>query len=289
MVKNTKAGKPASPKEESISVMAVRRGFVTVCVLGTTPLIYHRLAQKAARELLMPSQKKNRNEKETTLKHDPFAEYRDSVHTHSRPETLLCAPSISFKCALRNAAIDLPGSATKAAIGRLAYVEGDYVPVWGVPKLHMAIVRMADMARTPDVRSRACLPTWAAKLTIAFVKPILNEQVVLNLLAGAGIMQGVGDFRTEKGKGNFGSFELVEENDPRFVAIVKQGGRAAQVEAMNNPEPYDGEAAELLGWFTNEAKRREFRTAAESKLDAEIEKISEEIADLEEVGAKVVC
>jgi hypothetical protein len=268
MVKNTKPGKPGSqPKEEAISVMAVRRGFVTVCVLGTTPLLYHRLAQKAGRELLMPSPKKNRTEKETTLKHDPFAEYRDSVHTHNKPETLLCAPSMSFKCALRNAALDLPGSATKAAIGRLAYVEGDYVPVWGIPKLHMAIVRMADMSRTPDVRTRACLPQWATKLTIAFVKPILNEQVVLNLLAGAGIMQGVGDFRTEKGKGNFGSFELVEEGDERFQRIVAEGGRDVQVEAMNTPEPYDGEAAELLGWFSSEAKRREFQTRQEVFAD----------------------
>lgn len=254
----------AAPKSaDEISVMEVKRGRATFCIIGTTPLIYHRLAQKAGRELLLPSLKKNRNEKETTLKHDPYAEFRDSVHVDNNPKgpTLLTMPCISFKCAMRNAAVDLPGSATKAAIGRLAYVENDYVPVYGIPKLHMGIVRMADMARTPDVRTRAIVAEWACRLTVNYVKPILTEQVVANLMAGAGMMQGVGDFRTEKGKGNFGSFELCEEDDPRFVAILKEGGRKAQVAAMKTPEPYDGEAAELLTWFTNEAKRREFRTA----------------------------
>lgn len=262
------AAKPAEkplPQTETISVLEVRRGRATFCLLGTTPLLYHRLAQKARRELLLPAKKKNKAEKETTLKHDPFSEYRDSVHSWDAKDTFLCAPSMSFKSAMRNAAIDLPGTATKAAIGRLAYVENDYVPVWGVPKLHMSTVRMSDMARTPDVRTRACVPEWAARITITYVKPLLTEDVVANLIAGSGIMQGVGDFRTEKGKGNFGSFEIVEENDERFQAIVKSGGRKPQMEAIANPEPYDGESAELLGWFAAEAKRREFKISDEQR------------------------
>lgn len=266
------AKKPQVEKSEStIQVMEVKRGRVTFCVLGTTPLLYHRLAQKAQRELLLPSPKKNRSEKESALKHDPFAEFRGSVHSTSdeKAPTLLTIPALSFKCALSNAAIDIPGSATKAAIGRLSYVETDYLPCWGLPKLHMGIVRMADMARTPDVRTRACLPQWATRLTISYVRPILTEEVIANLLAGAGIMQGVGDFRTQKGKGNFGSFELVEEKDPRFQALLKIG-RKQQIAAMENPECYDGETAELLSWFSSEAKRREFKTADEVPAEAEL-------------------
>lgn len=262
--KPSKAAPQKASAETEISVMRVHRGRVTVCVLGMTPMIYHRLAAKAQRELLLPSRKKNRNEKETTLKHDPITEYRDSVHSSADPrnETLLTIPSVSFKSGMRNAAIDIPGSATKAAIGRLAYVEGDYVNLFGIPKLHMAIVRMSGMDRTPDVRTRAIVPEWACKLTISYVKPVLTEEVIVNLLAGAGIMQGIGDFRTEKGKGNFGAFELVDEDDKRFVRIMKTN-RAQQIAAMDNPECYDGEAAELLTWFNDEAKRREFKTDAE--------------------------
>lgn len=252
---------------DAIQVMEVSRGRVTFCLLGTTPLIYHRLAQKGKHELLMPSRKKNKNERETTLKHDPYSEYRESMHTNANKAaaTLLQAPSVSFKSALSNAAIDIPGSATKSAIGRLCYVEGDYVDIYGVPKLHMAVVRMSDMARTPDIRTRACLPQWACRVTVSYVRPIISEQVVGNLLAGAGIMQGIGDFRTQKGKGNFGSFELVEEKDPRFQAVLKMG-RKQQVEAFNSPEVYDTEAAELLEWFTGEAKRREFKIETDAEV-----------------------
>ena len=257
----TSKTKPQGKDESNeIQVMRVNRTRMQMCLLGTTPLIYHRLAQKAKRELLMPSAKKTKVEKATTLKHDPFAEYRDSVHVSHDPKspTLLVLPSVSLKAAMSNAAIDIPGSATRAAIGRLAYVENDFVPVWGVPKLHMCIVRMSDMARTPDVRTRACLVEWCCEVTVNFVTPLLTKDAIANLMAGAGITQGVGDFRTQKGKGNFGNFELVEPNDPRVKALKKLG-RAQQVAAMEAPEPYDGDTAELLDWFSSEAKRREFR------------------------------
>jgi len=247
---------------DEIQVVSIRKGRITFQVIGTTPLILHRLSEKARRELLMPSPKKNQNEKATTLKHNPYEEYRDSADVSPDPEspTLLLIPAISFKCALARAAIDMPGSATKAAIGRLTYVVGDYVPVFGKPMLHMSIVRMSDMARTPDVRTRVILPEWACTLTIEFVTPILKDQAIANLLGGAGIMQGVGDYRTEKGKGNYGSFELTHDNasESRFKSICKMG-RKVQVAGMESPECYDAETANLLSWFMGEAKRREFK------------------------------
>lgn len=252
--------KKAPERGDEIQVVQVKRGRVTFCVLGTTPLICHRLSEKARRELLLPSPKKTAADKATTLKHDPYEEYRNSadVFSDESAQTLLCIPAVSFKAAMRGAAIDLPGSATKAAIGRLCYVEGDYVPIYGLPKLHMSVVRMADMARTPDIRTRLIVPQWASIVTVNFVTPILKEVAVANLLAGAGITQGVGDWRTEKGKGNYGSFELCEDADARFKALLKIG-RKQQVAAMKDPECYDGETADLLTWFTGEAKRREFK------------------------------
>jgi len=210
----------------------------------------------------MPSPKKNQNQKATTLKHNPYEEYRDSADVSLDPSspTLLLIPAISFKCALARAAIDMPGSATKAAIGRLAWVVGDFVQVYGKPQLHMSIVRMSDMARTPDVRTRCIVPEWACSVTIEFATPILKEQAVTNLFAGAGILQGVGDYRTEKGKGTYGSFEPTHDDatEARYKAICKMG-RKVQVEGMDNPECYDAETANLLSWFTGEAKRREFK------------------------------
>lgn len=252
---------PAAKKktaESAVEVMEIQQGRFTVCVLGKTPLIMNRMSEKASRELLLP-RRKTAADRAANLKHDPPNEYRASVYRtpgDSEPTRLLMLAT-SFKGALRSVAVDIPGAA-KAQIGRLTYIPGDTVSIFGVPKLFMSITRSADLNRTPDVRTRAILPEWACKLTIEYVTPLLREKDVVNLLAAAGIMRGVGDWRPEKGSGNYGQFELVSEKDPRFLATMKTGGRVAQDKALADPEPYDVETSELLGWFLEEKDRRGF-------------------------------
>jgi hypothetical protein len=76
------------------------------------------------------------------------------------------------------------------------------------------------------------------------------------------MVSGVGDWRQEKGSGNFGCFKLVGADDPDFVRITKKMGRKAQAEALANPEYYDAETEELLSWFDAETKRRGFKVVA---------------------------
>lgn len=246
-----------------IQIIEINTGTITVAVVGTTPLILNRLAEKARHELLLPKGKKTTAEKASTLKHDPLAEFRASpVHLRdSNAATLLALPSTAFKGAMRTAALDLPG-AKKSQIGRLTYIPGEFIGVFGVPKVFSTIVRSADMNRTPDVRTRCIVPKWAALLSITFVKPIMREQAIANLLAAAGITVGVGDFRPEKGAGNYGQFEVVGADDPRLIEIMNAGGRATQQEAMDNPEAYDEDTEELLSWFDVEIRRRGFKVAA---------------------------
>jgi hypothetical protein len=249
-----------SDSNDEIQVLQVKRGRIEVCILGSSPILFHRMGSKARRELLMPSPKKKAAEKASTLKHDPYFEFRDSADQDPNPkaETLLLHKTSAFKSAMRGAAIDMPGGATKAAIGRLAYVNGDWTPIFGIPKLHMDVVRMSDINRTPDIRTRIVCPEWACRISVTFTEPILKKQAVMNLLAGAGITQGIGDGRPEKGKLNYGCFDLVDEDNKDFQRVIRDGGRAAQLEAMKIPECYDAQTAELLGWFTDEATRREF-------------------------------
>lgn len=243
---------------ESIDIIEVQQGRFEVCILGKTPLILNRMSEKAARELLLP-RKKTQVEKASTLKHNPPDEYRASAYKTigDKEPTRLLMLTTAFKGAMRSVAIDIPGAA-KAQIGRLTYIPGDYVPIYGVPKLFMSITRSADMNKTPDVRTRAIVPEWACRVSVQYVKPILREKDVVNLLAAAGIMRGVGDWRPEKGSGNYGQFELVPESNKDYARIMKVGGRAAQDAALRDPEPYDAESAELLGWFHTEVVRRGF-------------------------------
>jgi hypothetical protein len=252
-----------STSSESVDVLRVERGQLHVCVLGTSPIILNRMSEKAKRELLMPRGRKTATEKATSLKHHPMEEYRASayqIRTADSP-ALLAVLATSFKGAMASAALDLPG-AKKAQIGRLTYVEGDYVPIFGVPQLFMSVVRSADMNKTPDVRTRAIVPRWACRLSVTYIKPLIRPQAVLNLIAASGLSIGVGDWRPEKGKGNYGQFELVPEDHIEFAEICATGGRAAQEAAIETPTCYDDETSSLLAWFDEESANRSLRGVA---------------------------
>jgi hypothetical protein len=231
-------------------------------LIGETPLILNRMSRKSAHELLMPRGPKNAAQRQAELKHDPYEEYRASAYRFADDDspTLLAMMSSAIKGAMMTASLDLPGT-KKAQIGRLVYVEGDLVPVWGVPKLFMSITRSADMNRTPDVRTRAIVPIWAALVSVRFVRPILNERAITNLLSAGGTTAGVGDWRAEKGKGSYGQFRIANTDDPLFVAITETAGRAVQLDALDNPMAYDAESAELLTWFDTEVVARGKRPA----------------------------
>jgi hypothetical protein len=244
-------------KPESISILKVKTQTLHFNVLGDTPLIHNRLSEKAKRELILPAGRKTAADRQGTLKHEPYQEFRASPYTLPEGETLLALPSTAFKGAMRSAAIDMPGAA-KAQIGRLTFVESERICIYGIPQMFSTIVRCAGMNRTPDVRTRAICPRWAAKVSIKFVTPMLNATSVANLLAAAGMTIGVGDWRPEKGSGNYGRFSLVDADNKDFAAIVKNEGRKAQEAAMLRATPYDIDTEELLSWFDNEAKARGF-------------------------------
>jgi hypothetical protein len=251
---------------QTIDILRVDLAEFRIRLRGTTPLICNRLSEKARRELLLPSAKKNTAERQSSMKHNPMQEFRDSPYTirGDAGPTLIGVPIGAFKKAIATAALDLPG-AFKSQIGRLVSVDGtewrDLIPIYGEPQLLASVVRMADVKRTPDVRFRAILPEWVADMTIRFVSPTLREQAVLNLMGAAGITVGVCDYRTEKGAGNYGSWEVVGADDARANEIVATWGRKAQIGAMNNPQMYDQETEDLLSWFDVEAPKRGFKVA----------------------------
>jgi hypothetical protein len=221
------------------------------------------MSQKVWFELLAPKGRKSSVEKASSMKHDPIREFRDSpyIMKDEKADTLIAVLPTAFKGAMGTAALRTPGI-KKTEMEQLVSVDWDMQPLFGIPKVFMSITRSADMNKTPDVRTRAIIPEWACKLNVTFVKPILREQSIANLLASAGFISGVGDWRQEKGSGGYGSFKLVSEDDADFVRITKTMGRAAQQEAMDNPEAYDTETEEMLRWFNAEMKQRGFKVVA---------------------------
>lgn len=250
--------------ETEISVLTIKVDSVKVCIKGTTPLIYNAMAEKAWHELLLPGGRKSTAQRAESLKHEPLLEFNGSVYTFREVDgdmpTRLYFPTGAFKKAIAKAALDLPG-VSKSQVGRLCWITEDRVPVYGVPQLLMSVVRSADMNRTPDIRTRAILPTWACEFTVKSAAPIIKTENVVRLLMAAGVLVGIGDWRQEKGAGSYGQFEIADKGDKGFAAIVKNGARKAQDAALAEPAPYDDETEKLLSWFDAEIQRRGIKVA----------------------------
>lgn len=247
----------ATKTNENLQIDALKQGRVTLRMIGTTPFYFNAMSVKAKRTLLIGGGKKTAAEKKE-LKHDPEAEFRDSVYRLPNGPTLLGFPAPGVKGAMATAALETAG-VTKTSVQRLIFLPQQKINIWGKPYLKMDVVRSADMNRTPDVRTRAFLPRWCAEVDIAFVSPTLSYHSVASLLTNAGIVCGLGDFRQEKGKGSFGTFAVFGEEmgdwQGEWDAITAEG-RAVQEAAMSAPEYADQETADLMDMLGDERVKR---------------------------------
>jgi hypothetical protein len=241
----------------SLHIDALKQGRVTLRMIGTTPLYFNAMSVKAKRTLLIGGGKKTAAERKE-LKHDPEQEFRDSVYRQSSGETLLCFPAPGVKGAMATAALETPG-VTKTSVQRLIFLPQQRINVWGKPYLKMDVVRSADMAKTPDIRTRAYLPRWCAEVDIAFVAPTLSVHSVVSLLSNAGVIVGIGDFRQEKGRGSFGTFAVAGDDLGDWAddwAAITAEGRLVQEAALDAPDVADDETAELMAIMSDERMRR---------------------------------
>lgn len=247
--------KKKTPEKTQIDIVKISFGRLTFNILGTSPLVINRLAEKARHELLMPALKKNAAGRATTLKHHPTEEFRSSLYQTKldNAPTRIFFPGSAFASVVADTAVDIPGS-SRAQVERLTKVTDLNISIYGVPKLYMAVVRTLGMNKTPDIRTRALLPEWACVVQMTYVKGLITERSVTNLFAAGGVIGGMGDGR---GKMGFGQFALVPANNEDFLRIIKTQGRVAQDKAIQAAEPYDDETRELYGWFQAELIARE--------------------------------
>lgn len=248
--------KSKTSKTTEIVIPPLTRGVTRIRIIGQTPLFQNRMTAKVKMGLLVGSRKKTAVER-IAIKHHPIDEFRDSAEILSDGPTALGLRIVALKAAMCTAALETPGI-TKTGCQRLLFMPGELTPLFGTPKLRMDVVRSADVARTPDVRSRAYLERWGAEIEIQHVLPQLSVSAVITLACNAGVLIGIGDFRQEKGKGGFGCFRVItpETDDPEWDDLVANHGRAAQLAALENPEPADKDTADLLDFYHKELHRR---------------------------------
>ena len=246
---------------DKIEIKLITMKRVTVSVVGYSPLIMHRMAPKVMRELLYGRNFKNSAALAGTLKHDPLEEFQDALYKTRdlAAATAIHLPGGSFAAALSSVATDIPGAA-RAQIQRLTSVTDVNVQIYGVPTLRMDMVRQGGISRTPDIRTRPHFEQWCAIFTIEYFGNLLNENTVVNLLAAAGRLRGVGEWRPEKG-GQFGKFDVCGPKDPLRELIMKNGGKKQQLAAIAQPQFNDPDTEQLFKWHEQDRQRK----APESK------------------------
>lgn len=263
-MKKKAVAKDKGKEDFDSAVLKIGMGEVEFCLLGVTPIIINRMATKAKRELLIPKLKGTRAELRASLKHDPRKEFVESVYRDPRPNapTRLLALPVWFKKGTASMALDIPSSGTsKTQLGRCMHAMGERVPLYGVPYVHMGIVRMSDMARTPDVRTRCIIPEWACKVTVRYMKPIMNEKMLFKLLSAAGMFRGAAEWRPEKGSGDYGQYRIVSADDAEFKERLKMG-RQVQDAVLSAPTLlpehfYDEDARDLYAYWEEQVKARD--------------------------------
>lgn len=175
-------------------------------VQGTAALIYHKWSEKAIRMIEDKQQKKAKPAKEAR---NPEQEYKDSFYYDSKGK--IAIPIDWFKQAMVNACRLLPD--IKMTLIRSAiFMHGDedgLIPVkYKVKEMRTDMVKIGQ--GTSDIRYRGQLKGWEAELLISYNAGILSAEMVLNLLATAGMAIGVGEWRQERG-GNYGAFSIINK------------------------------------------------------------------------------
>jgi len=137
------------------------------------------------------------------------------------------------------AAINMP-DVKKAQFGRLTFIEGEFVGIYGLPRV------FARGCGYAGYRTRAIVPEWAAIVSVTYVWPTIATETVVAVMQTAGRTVGIGTYRRETGAAWFGDFQIVGVEDDRFRRITRTEGRAAQRHMLDHPICYDEFTADLL-------------------------------------------
>ena len=253
------ATRKASPRStlpsSTVRVQRIASKAYVITIVGTTGLYLHKMSQKAQRDLLLGGKKKTAAEKQK-IKHEPIQEFRNSMYfsRERSDDAAVFFPAMAIKRAMRTIAVEVDG-VKGTQIDRLVYMPAEHISVIGIPILRMDVTRSSDIGRTPDVRTRAYLPTWGTQFTIHAAHPQFSEATLQALMANAGQFIGIGDNRQEKGKGSYGQF-MVTEGFPDSLSV--DGNKDRQIEAWEHPsvDELHGDTSALFALWVEEVRQR---------------------------------
>lgn len=179
-----------------------------VTMEGTAPYLVAGWTEKAIRMMEdamtkhVPKPAKGMREKR-----DPETEFEAYKVKNAKGKESI--PALHIKCAMVNAGIRSTTGVYKADLRAAIFVMGDEDGL--IPFEYKKCVMRRDMVRNksgqPDIRWRPEYHGWKARVRLRVNNALITVESAVNLLARAGSMVGLGEWRIEKG-GQHGTWKI---------------------------------------------------------------------------------
>jgi hypothetical protein len=217
--------------ETIINLPRMSREKINITLIGETPLIVHRFAEKSKREML---EKQTKSAQKGKAAKNPEADFEASIYRMADGSHGF--PAVAFKAAAVTACTSLAGI-TKVAARQAFHVSGQQsirqgafsaaITTEELVQVHCPAPTMReDMVRvgmgTSDIRYRAQYWPWAVDLIVEFNPLAMSAEQVLNLFNTAGFACGVGEWRPER-DGSNGRFRVAEASDDALLIEIQKG------------------------------------------------------------------
>lgn len=212
-----------------VNLPGISIGYLTVKIVGDSPLIVHNWSHKAKQEMLDKQMKKASTGKDAK---NPVADFLDSLYWLDESGNEIQKPKelasvnmdtpyeevlkylekgrFGFKtCAFKACAIDAgfqQGVIAKKTTARGAFhIIGDFAVIEGIPEMREDMVQIGGMSKVADIRYRPEFKSWKTTLAIRYNKKAISPEQIMNLLNYGGFSNGVGEWRPSR-DGSFGTF-----------------------------------------------------------------------------------
>ena len=203
----------------AIQIELPRFGLTRLYVVGQpgSSLIMHRWGVKAIREMLG----KHMGHDIPQADKQPFEDFVDTLYREPKTGEM-AVRSVMFKSAMLAALRETSGVTRADAITGISIL-GELSPLYGQPTNRLDAVKIGPWnERVSDLRFRGEYVEWLAVLTFRYNTAAISLTAIHNLLATAGALYGVGEWRPTRNGVN-GLFSVV--NEPEAKPLMKRLGR----------------------------------------------------------------
>lgn len=209
----------AKTTEQVVDIPAINIKKFQITLVGDSPLIVHRFAEKARKELLDKAMQKAKSGREAK---NPVKDFVESMYWLSEKPTEYTEeafekaiqsgatfgfPSIAFKAAAVAAGYRCGVTKNKTVANGAFHIDGEFVEIKGLPEMREDVVRLSGMGSPPDIRYRGEFKEWEATFTVKYNASVFSAEQIINLFNLGGFACGIGEWRPEK-SGSYGMYHV---------------------------------------------------------------------------------